>query len=181
MLADIPGLIEGAAEGAGLGHEFLAHVERCSILVHLVELGAPEGNPRQSYETVRAELSSYGAGLDSLPELVVLSKRDLLPDGEVDSLLELWSQWLDQAALGVVAVSSASGAGLDQLKQRIIAELPALAPRPGQGQSKQAGGFEAEHRTYRPLGEGGYQIRREEDRAFASSVAGLSCSLSGTI
>ncbi len=78
VLADIPGLIEGAAEGAGLGHEFLAHVERCSMLVHLVDLAPLEGEPAANYEAVRAELSAYGAGLERLPELVVLSKRDLL-------------------------------------------------------------------------------------------------------
>src|SRR6201985_896501 len=82
VLADIPGLIEGAAAGAGLGHEFLAHVERCSMLVHLVELVPLEGEPSANYETVRAELAAHGAGLERLPELVVLSKRDLLPAEE---------------------------------------------------------------------------------------------------
>ena len=83
MLADIPGLIEGAAEGVGLGHEFLAHVERCRVLVHLVAArrrrrsGEPTRSPR--YETVRGELAAYGGGLDRLPEIVVLSKRDLRP------------------------------------------------------------------------------------------------------
>src|SRR5262245_53553871 len=62
VVADIPGLIEGAAEGAGLGHEFLAHVERCAMLVHLVELAPLEGEPAANYAAVRAELSSYGAG-----------------------------------------------------------------------------------------------------------------------
>src|SRR6188472_2763680 len=69
VLADIPGLIEGAAAGAGLGHEFLAHVERCGLLVHVVELDPLEGDPREGYETVRAELACHGAGLDRLPEL----------------------------------------------------------------------------------------------------------------
>ena len=64
IVADIPGLIEGAAEGAGLGHEFLAHVERCAMLVHLVELAPLEGEPVANYEAVREELLSYGAGLD---------------------------------------------------------------------------------------------------------------------
>ncbi len=64
VIADIPGLIEGAAEGAGLGHEFLAHVERCSMLVHLVDLAPLEGDPRGNYDAVRAELASYGAGLE---------------------------------------------------------------------------------------------------------------------
>src|SRR6266480_8013518 len=83
VLADIPGLIEGAAEGAGLGHEFLAHVERCAILVHLVEVAPPQGDPAAAYEAVRAELASYGGGLELLPELVVLSKADLLAEAEL--------------------------------------------------------------------------------------------------
>src|ERR1700742_2095434 len=87
ILADIPGLIEGAADGAGLGHEFLAHVERCSMLVHLVELTPLEGEPVANYEAVRAELASYGGGLERLPELVVLSKRDLLPRDQVEEAL----------------------------------------------------------------------------------------------
>src|ERR1700709_617469 len=66
--ADIPGLIEGAAEGAGVGHEFLAHVERCSVLVHLVDLAPAEGDPQANYEAVRSELSAHGAGLEQLPE-----------------------------------------------------------------------------------------------------------------
>src|SRR6266496_2486508 len=82
VLADIPGLIEGAAEGAGLGHEFLAHVERCRVLVHLVEVAPSEGDPRASYRTVREELAGYGAGLDGLPEIIAISKVDLIPEGE---------------------------------------------------------------------------------------------------
>ena len=62
VVADIPGLIEGAADGAGLGHEFLAHVERCSMLVHLVDLAPEEGTPEENYATVRAELAAHGAG-----------------------------------------------------------------------------------------------------------------------
>src|SRR4051795_12724132 len=92
VLADIPGLIEGAADGAGLGHEFLAHVERCSMLVHLVELAPLEGDPVGNYELIREELLSYGAGLDGLPELVLLSKRDLLPPDDVGVALAEWRE-----------------------------------------------------------------------------------------
>ena len=70
VVADIPGLIEGAADGAGLGHEFLAHVERCSMLVHLVDLAPAEGDPEANYEAVREELAAYGAGLERLPEVL---------------------------------------------------------------------------------------------------------------
>ena len=86
VLADIPGLIEGAAAGAGLGHEFLAHVERCRILIHLVDIAGED--PSAAYEAVRAELAAYGAGLELLPELVVLSKRDLVPDADADAAVD---------------------------------------------------------------------------------------------
>jgi GTP-binding protein len=166
VIADIPGLIEGAAEGAGLGHEFLAHVERCSMLVHLVEVAPLEGDPLASYEMVRGELSAYGAGLERLPELVVLSKRDLLPAQRVEELLVEWRERLGDRALGVLAVSSATGEGLDDLRHRILAELPEQAPAIAPGAAAEPVEFEAEHRVYRPAGEGGYWVEREDDGGF---------------
>ena len=124
VLADIPGLIEGAAAGAGLGHEFLAHVERCRLLVHLVELAPAEGDPESNYEAVRQELADYGAGLATLPEIVALSKRDLLPDEEVEAAVERWRARLGDSVPAVLAISSATGAGLGELRQAILAALP---------------------------------------------------------
>src|SRR6476620_2614820 len=92
VLADIPGLIEGAAEGAGLGHEFLAHLERNRLLVHLVEVAPAEGGPESNYETVRGELADYGAGLDELPEITTLSKVDLIPEDEAERFLSEWRE-----------------------------------------------------------------------------------------
>jgi GTP-binding protein len=168
VVADIPGLIEGAAEGAGLGHEFLAHVERCSVLVHLVDLAPAEGDTESSYAAVCDELVAYGAGLERLPELVVLSKRDLLPAGEVEAALAEWRQRLDGD--GVLAVSAATGEGLEELRGRLLSELsrrdvPAAQPA---GRAREAGGeeFEAEHRVYRPVGEGGYWVEREDDGGY---------------
>ncbi len=173
IVADIPGLIEGAAEGAGLGHEFLAHVERCAMLVHLVELAPLEGEPVGNYEAVRQELASYGAGLDRLPELVVLSKRDLLPQGQVEAAIDEWRERLGEEALAVLAVSSATGEGLDELREQILAALPAFpAARPESG-PELAGEFEAEHRVYRPAGEGGYSVQREDDGAFRVTGRGV--------
>jgi len=165
VLADIPGLIEGAAEGAGLGHEFLAHIERCSMLLHLVDLAPLEGEPESSYEAVRKELSSYGAGLDLLPELVVLSKCDLLTADLVNSALEQWKARLGDQPIGVLAVSSATGEGLDELRQRILFALPELSTRV-QAPAQTAGPFELEHRVYRPAGEGGYWVEREDNGSF---------------
>jgi GTP-binding protein len=166
IVADIPGLIEGAAEGAGLGHEFLAHVERCSMLVHLVDVAPMEGDPVADYETVRGELAAHGAGLEQLPELVVLSKRDLLPPEQVAEAAAEWRERLGDRTLGVLAVSSATGEGLDELRQRILAELPELAPAAAPGPVAADDEFEAEHRVYRPAGEGGYWVEREDDGGF---------------
>jgi GTPase len=173
IVADIPGLIEGAAEGAGLGHEFLAHVERCSMLVHLVDLAPLEGDPERNYETVRAELSAHGAGLEGLPELVLLTKRDLLEAGRVEEAVSEWSERLGDRVLGVLSASSATGEGLDELRRRILVELPE-GPLPGLAAAAEPGGeFEAEHRVYRPAGEGGYWVEQEEDGAFRVAGRGV--------
>jgi GTP-binding protein len=164
VIADIPGLIEGAAEGAGLGHEFLAHVERCSLLVHLVDLAPPEGDPAASYEAVRNELGAYGGNLERLPELVVLSKRDLLPADLVERELLDWRQRLGDRVAGVMAVSAATGDGLEELRGAILSLLPKEAAADVDRTVR--GGFEAEHRVYRPAGEGGYWVEREEDGGF---------------
>jgi GTPase len=165
VVADIPGLIEGAAEGAGLGHEFLAHVERCSMLVHVVDLAPVDGDPVVDYETVREELAGHGAGLVRLPELVALSKRDLLPAAQAGKAVREWRERLGDRVLGVIAISSATGESLDELRRRILAELPEVGPAPAPSADGGAE-FEAEHRVYRPAGEGGYWVEREEDGGF---------------
>jgi GTPase len=163
VLADIPGLIEGAAEGAGLGDEFLAHVERCRALIHLVELAPLQGapSPEDAYATVRDELSAYGAGLDELPELVVLSKSDLLPQERVAERVDAFRERLGDRGLGVLAVSSATGAGLDELRRRILEAVPALPAARAIAEPQPE--FEAEHITYRPAGEQGFDVAREHD------------------
>ena len=166
VVADIPGLIEGAAGGAGLGHEFLAHVERCSMLVHLVDLAPLEGEPESNYEAVREELTAYGAGLERLPELVMLSKRDLLPGEQVEQAVGEWRRRLGERALGVLAVSAATGEGLDELRRAILANLPEEAPARPERRDLGPAEFEAEHRVYRPVGEGGYTVEREEDGGY---------------
>ncbi|HEU5105347.1 MAG TPA: GTPase ObgE [Solirubrobacterales bacterium] len=165
IVADIPGLIEGAAAGAGLGHEFLAHIERCSMLVHLVDVAPTEGEPLANYETVRSELAAHGAGLERLPELVVLSKRDLMPPEDIEAAVAEWQERVGERALGVLAASSATGEGLDELRARILAQLPELQPAPQPG-AEPTEEFEAEHRVYRPAGEGGYWVEREADGGF---------------
>ena len=168
VLADVPGLIEGAAEGAGLGDEFLAHVERCRALVHVVDVAPPEGapEPQEAHETVRRELAAYGAGLNRLPELVVLSKSDLVPDAQVEERVGALRGRLGASVLGVLPVSSATGSGLDLLRTAILDAVPE-EPIPTAPADEPE--FEAEHITYRPAAEQGYAIEREGE---AFRVAG---------
>jgi len=168
VLADIPGLIEGAAEGAGLGHEFLAHVERCRLLVHLVEIG-PGSDPEAAYATVREELAAHGAGLDRLPELIALSKSDLLPAEELEEVVAGWRERSDAA---VLPISSATGAGLDLLVNALVAGADAAgegddAPPPGDPS------FESEHRVYRPRGADGYSVAMVEDNVYEVEGRGV--------
>ncbi len=109
VMADIPGIIEGAHEGKGLGLKFLQHVERTRLLALLIPLDAPE--PQAVYDRLRAELSQYSETLAAKPHVVVLSKRDLLP--AETALPELDAP----TALGVRAISSAAGQGVEELKE----------------------------------------------------------------
>ena len=170
VLADIPGLIEGAARGAGLGHEFLAHIERCRALVHLVDLSAQDAPG--AYRQVRAELAQYGEGLDELPELIVLSKRDLLPEELVATLVAEWRELLRGSALGVLAVSSVTGAGLDELRGAIFEAVPPEAPQPTRGRPEEQQ-FEVEHAVYRPAGEQGFDVEREGEGAYRVHGRGI--------
>jgi hypothetical protein len=119
-LADVPGLIEGASEGVGLGHEFLAHLERARLLLHVID--ASEEDVEERFRTIDTELALYGAGLDERPQAVVLNKIDLLlepPPFPVD----------DARIVGVFPVSCATGAGIDALKLALFRLCPA-APEP---------------------------------------------------
>jgi GTP-binding protein len=103
VLADIPGLIEGAHEGVGLGDRFLGHVERCRVLLHLVDGAA--GDAGAAYRTVRAELSAYGHGLAEKPEIVALSKADALGPDDIKRQAALLKRAANKSPLVVSAVS----------------------------------------------------------------------------
>src|SRR6476661_3260676 len=125
VVADVPGLIEGASEGVGLGHEFLAHLERARLLVHLIDAAA--GDPAEAFAAINHELEEYGAGLAERPQVVVLNKLDLLPEPpefEPD----------DPRVVRVFALSAATGEGVD-IFRRSLFELcpPAEAPQLDEG------------------------------------------------
>jgi GTP-binding protein len=118
-VADVPGLIEGAAEGAGLGHQFLAHLERARLLVHVLD--ASEAGLAERFGTIDRELAAYGAGLDTRAQLVVLNKIDL-----VDVVPGF--EPADETVLRVVATSCATGAGIDELKRTLFELCPVAEP-----------------------------------------------------
>src|SRR5215475_14691964 len=105
VVADVPGLIEGASEGVGLGHEFLAHLERARLLVHVIDAAA--GDPVEQFRTIDRELGEYGAGLEERPQLVVLNKLDLLREPPVFDVT-------DERIVGVLAISCVTGEGVDE-------------------------------------------------------------------
>ena len=113
MVADVPGLIEGAAEGRGLGHDFLRHIERCSALVHVIDTASiePGRNPLDDLDVIEGELARYG-GLEDRPRLVALNKVDV-PDGQ--DIADMVVEELRGRGLRVFEVSAASGAGLREL------------------------------------------------------------------
>ncbi|MBM5800362.1 MAG: GTPase ObgE [Cyanobacteria bacterium K_DeepCast_35m_m2_023] len=118
VFADIPGLIAGASQGAGLGHEFLRHIERTRLLIHLLDASSPQ--LLDDYATVDAELGAYGHQLDQRPRLVVLSKIELLTSEECQRL----QQELQQASgRQVLAISAAAAKGLDSLLAAVWREL----------------------------------------------------------
>jgi GTP-binding protein len=118
VLADLPGLIEGAHEGIGLGHEFLRHVERTRVLVHLVEPFPPDGgDPLHNYEVIRRELELHGRALADKPEVIVLSKAELTGSEAVRQRLE------ESLCREVLAISAATGQGLAQLVGAVASRL----------------------------------------------------------
>ena len=125
VLADIPGLVEGASEGVGLGHDFLRHVERTRLLLHVVDAAGSEGrDPVEDFHIIQNELEQYGEPMGR-PQLVVLNKCDLMP--EKDKQQELVEKFRE---LGYEAfpVSAATGQGLDRLLDRVVQLLPELPP-----------------------------------------------------
>ena len=116
---DVPGLIEGASEGVGLGHEFLAHLERANLLLHVID--ASQDDAAERFATIDTELAAYGAGLETRPQAVVLNKIDLRADAppfDVD----------DPRIVRVFRVSCATGAGIDELKRTLFELCPPQAP-----------------------------------------------------
>jgi len=118
VMADIPGIIEGAHMGKGLGHQFLQHIQRTSMLLFLIEVNSPD--PIAAYQTLRAELYLYDKFMDKKPFLVVISKLDLVPEEERDEVLSvIGAGFKDKFGVGILPISSISQSNLETLKYKI--------------------------------------------------------------
>ncbi len=181
IVADIPGLIEGASDGAGLGHEFLAHVERTRLLVHVLDL-APELSAEEdadavaNHVTIEQELAAHDPRLAALPRVLALSKADLVPPERSRAAVAEWSERLG-GEVSVLATSAATGAGLAELAGTLLRLVAvgdsAAAERPAEGRagSRALAGPEqlAEHMVFRPAERTGFTVQRVRESAFAVS------------
>src|SRR4051812_11916787 len=170
VIADIPGLIEGASEGAGLGHDFLAHVERTRLLVHVLDLAPLDGSdPEENFATIESELAAHDARLAALPRVLALSKADLVTPEEAERAAAAWRERFAPAAsreewdpepdvTPVLLTSSATRQGLDELAAELLHRVPALAA----AVAVELPGEEAlaEHQVFRPAGVG-FTVERE--------------------
>jgi GTPase len=170
VIADIPGLIEGASDGAGLGHDFLAHIERTQLLVHVLDLAPLDrSDPAANHETIERELASHDPRLASLPRVLALSKADLVAPDEADAQARAWRERLGEE-VPVVVTSSATGQGLEELAGLLARSVPVAEPT-----SEPPAGDEdlAEHMTFRPAAGRGFTVERAGEGRWRVSGPGV--------
>jgi GTP-binding protein len=185
VIADIPGLIEGAHVGAGLGHDFLAHIERTSLLVHVLDvaphLGGESGaNAWENYQTIERELRAHDERLARLERVVALSKADLLEQSAVEGGVAEWQERLGHE-IPVIATSSATGAGLGELASILLARVhtraravsPSRTTTPPGRVDEDALAALPEHALFRPAEHEGFVVERVDVHAFAVSGKGV--------
>ena len=127
VMADIPGIIEGASEGAGLGHDFLRHIDRCRLMVHIVDVsGSEDRDPVEDFEKINAELANYSEALANRPMIVAANKCDLIPEGS-DNLERLRS-YVTEKGYSFYEISAATTQGTRQLMRVIASKLQELPP-----------------------------------------------------
>jgi GTP-binding protein len=168
VIADIPGLIEGASDGAGLGHDFLAHVERCRVLVHVLDLAPLDGSsPEENFATIETELAAHDPRLAALPRELALSKADLVLPEEAEAAAAEWAAKFEGT---VLVTSSATGAGLDELRLELIRRVPQdeieTAPAAGEDDI-------AEFAVFRPAERRRFEVERIGDSEFRISGAAV--------
>jgi GTPase len=174
VIADIPGLIEGASAGAGLGHDFLAHIERTRLLVHVLDLAPLDGSdPVTNHATVERELELHNPELAVLPRVLALSKADLVDEAAREAARNAWVTRVG-ADTPVIVTSSATGLGLDELAVELVRRVPADTPEPA---TPHAGDVQveelAEHRVFRPAAQRSYQVAKVGDRVYRVTGRGI--------
>jgi GTP-binding protein len=169
IVADIPGLIEGASDGAGLGHDFLAHIERTALLVHVLDLAPLDGSdPVANHATIEHELERHDARLAALPRLLALSKADLVTPAAAAAAAAQWRARLGEA-VPVIVTSSATRAGLEELSLELFARVPAEGP----AELAEAPAELAEHLTFRPAAARGFRVERTDEGVYRVLGAGI--------
>ena len=160
VIADIPGLIEGAHEGAGLGHDFLAHVERTRLLVHVLDLAPLDGSdPVANHRVIEHELAEHDPRLAELPRILALSKADLVPPDVASSAA---GEWEERLGVPVVVTSAATGRGLDELRLELLRRVPLAEPvEDGAGEDDVA-----EFQLFRPAAGRAFEVEKIGDGEF---------------
>src|SRR5205807_2613408 len=171
VIADIPGLIEGASAGAGLGHDFLAHIERTRLLVHVLELSPLDGSdPEVNHATVERELELHDPRLAALPRVLALSKADLVDERARQTAAREWRQRLGDVP--VLVTSSVARIGLDELAAELIRRVPSGEPQPGATVAVDGEPL-AEHRVFRPGAGRSYEVQRTGEGSYRVTGRGI--------
>ncbi len=166
VIADIPGLIEGASEGAGLGHDFLAHVERTRLLVHVLEIAPVDGSdPVANHATIEAELHAHDRRLAQLPRLLALSKADLVPAEQAQRAAREWRERLADG-VAVFVTSAATGQGLEELSLELVRRVPLSAAACREDAIALEHVPVVEHRVFRPAAGRGFSVQRSDAGVF---------------
>ena len=170
VIADIPGLIEGASGGAGLGHDFLAHVERTRLLVHVLDVAPLDGSdPEANHAVIERELREHDRRLAGLPRILALSKADLVLPEEADAAVREW-----EARLGpevpVVLTSSATGFGLDDLRRELLHRVPVAEDLTAEGAGEDQ---VAEFQVFRPAQRRQFEVEQTGEGEFRVSGAAI--------
>jgi GTP-binding protein len=167
VIADIPGLIEGAHEGAGLGHDFLAHVERTRLLVHVLDLAPLDGSdPVANHRVIENELAEHDARLAELPRILALSKADLVLEEDAAAAAAEWEQRL---GVPVLVTSSATGSGLDVLGRELLRRVPVAEPADEAAGEDEVAAFQ----VFRPAAGREFEVEKVGDREFRVTGAAV--------
>lgn len=160
VMADIPGLIDGASEGVGLGHDFLRHIERTKILIHVIDVSGIEGrDPIEDYEKINAELAKYSEKLSRKQQIVAANKIDLLGDSDN---LERLMDYMAAHGVEVYPICAMTGEGMDKLLERVWTMLEEYVEEPDET---------TEEVVYKAQNKPDFEVKRDDDGAFVITGA----------